>query len=776
VLTLGPQAGTANNVVQATFTGNAGVPIAFTASALSPSDPAQTQISGVVLDNANVPIQGVTMRLYQPYLAQQGNIPQQVGPAVQTGAQGQFVMTAVPVGRFKLMADGGTAQRPGTWPTLEYDVVTVAGRNNTVGMPIYLLPIDTAHQVCVTSTTGGVLTLPQVPGFSLTLQPGSVTFPGGTQSACVSVTPVHLDKVPMVPAFGQQPRFVVTIQPVGAMFSPPAAVTFPNVDSLKPREVTELFSFDHDLNAFVSIGTGTVSDDGQVVKSDPGVGILKAGWHLTGGPVPPGNGENANVSLAESSNSVFVGDTVTLTANGQPLPGTYTNWTAMQDGTPGNDPSNAVMSGCGSGAACTAAAAFPGLWTPQVTFLAQSGRSATSTGRPVEIKLNLKPTGVGFRDDIDIYKDIPGAADAPLITDPVWRDTNTPDQNDPIAYVRNSTVSTILNFKLISNVSRSITGIILQGDAGICKFRIDNVQLSTGDNTMDFVKCYDAGGVARLPNTTNFYNPITINWSYTLNGRAYSLGASTHKLYVTLSAPLNPSQVYLSVLHLATSNGHASTKDQAGENSWELFGTGDGPTNVRGWNDQPFIYYPSEVPFSGCVTNDIGLKADLLFRTGRFRCGAFAILLRGVIAVNGIECDFIQAKSTDHSLFLVKNWAFPVPTQPDPTYQWLFTIPTPPNEMLPKPAGNKYGDLTNVNGTAGQNSLTPSEKVFADHAFIRYPSGSGRYYDPSYGLTYDDPPSFEAKAIDGFLAPVGPDTYLVRKPIMITNIQFSVLH
>ena len=30
---------------------------------------------------------------------------------------------------------------------------------------------------------------------------------------------VNGDKVPMVPGFGQQPRFIVTIQPTGAVFS-----------------------------------------------------------------------------------------------------------------------------------------------------------------------------------------------------------------------------------------------------------------------------------------------------------------------------------------------------------------------------------------------------------------------------------------------------------------------------------------------------------------------------------------------------------------------------
>ena len=34
-----------------------------------------------------------------------------------------------------------------------------------------------------------------------------------------------------------------------------------------------MYSYDHDLAAFVAIGTGTVSEDGLVIRSDPGVGV-----------------------------------------------------------------------------------------------------------------------------------------------------------------------------------------------------------------------------------------------------------------------------------------------------------------------------------------------------------------------------------------------------------------------------------------------------------------------------------------------------------------------
>jgi hypothetical protein len=278
-LALGPNAGNGNNTVEATFPG-AAASVAFTASGRLAGDPAQTTISGVVLDNTSTPIPNSTIRLFQIDQASTNNLPTQIGASVLTDAQGHFTMPGAPVGYFKLMADGSTA---GAFPTLEYDLTTVSGQDNNVGSPIYL-PLLNGSQICVDETHGGTLQLLQYPGFSLSLAAGSATFPGGARSGCVSVSVVHGDKVPMAPGFGQQPRFIVTIQPVGTMFNPPAAMTLPNVDGLKPRAKTEMYSYDHDLGMFVAIGTATVSDDGSLISSDPGTGVLKAGWHCGGDP------------------------------------------------------------------------------------------------------------------------------------------------------------------------------------------------------------------------------------------------------------------------------------------------------------------------------------------------------------------------------------------------------------------------------------------------------------------------------------------------------------
>ncbi|MBI3756537.1 MAG: hypothetical protein HY267_01020 [Deltaproteobacteria bacterium] len=274
VLTLGPDEGFDNNLVEANFPNNPGFAASFTASGKTVGKPEDTTISGVVLDNSNNPIEGVTLHIEGTTLTTQSN------------EQGQFVLQPALVGKVSLVADGSTVPpRDGLpWPKLVYDLVTIAGRDNTIGMPIYLLPIDTARGLLVDETHGGTLTLDELPGFALDIVPGSATFPDGSKRGTVSVTLVHADKVPMVPNFGQQPRFIITIQPPGTHFNPPAVLTMPNVDGFAPGQKTEMYSFDHDLGSFVSIGSATVSEDGTVIKSDLGVGVVKGGWHCGGNP------------------------------------------------------------------------------------------------------------------------------------------------------------------------------------------------------------------------------------------------------------------------------------------------------------------------------------------------------------------------------------------------------------------------------------------------------------------------------------------------------------
>ena len=107
-LTLGLQEGNANNVVTATFPANQSFPATFTASGRAPGSPANTTITGVVLDNSNVAIPGVTLRaiLTNVLTSNVGAVASAV--TAQTDAQGQFSLKPAPVGFVKLIVDGST--------------------------------------------------------------------------------------------------------------------------------------------------------------------------------------------------------------------------------------------------------------------------------------------------------------------------------------------------------------------------------------------------------------------------------------------------------------------------------------------------------------------------------------------------------------------------------------------------------------------------------------------------------------------------------------------
>ncbi len=270
--TLGPWPGNQNNVIEATFPGNTGGKAVFTISAETPGMPENTSLTGIVLDNDDQPVPNATVTI------------EGTGLTTTTNAEGRFELLGVPVGAYKVIVDGSTTTRPGMWPYVAFEVVTIPGRQNGMGMPVYLPQLDegSAAQVGPLDVT---LHMEGVPGATLTIYGGSATCPDGSDQCVVSFSQVRSDRVPMPPPKGS--RFVLawTVQPAGTRFDPPARVCIPVDDpSLTPGTQLDMYSFDHDLEDWVSIGTGTVTDDGRLC-SDPGFGIVKAGWG--GGPPPP---------------------------------------------------------------------------------------------------------------------------------------------------------------------------------------------------------------------------------------------------------------------------------------------------------------------------------------------------------------------------------------------------------------------------------------------------------------------------------------------------------
>jgi PKD repeat protein len=270
--TLGPDAGVNNNVVTASVPGVSNSAAVFTASGKAAGPANQTRILGVVLDNANRPMSNILCRIQNTLLV------------TATDTQGQFVLSNAPVGAVRLIVDAQNRGYPGEWHTLQFDLVTVAGRDNSVDRPIYMLPLDAANSVIAGGAQDVTLRLEGVPGSSLTILAHSLRDPNNQPiTNRIMWTQVNLERVPMAPPLGSQFTLAWTVQPINMRFNPPARVCVPN-KGFPPGQVLEMFGFDHDINAFVSLGQGTVSGDGAQICSNPGFGITKSGW---GGAVPP---------------------------------------------------------------------------------------------------------------------------------------------------------------------------------------------------------------------------------------------------------------------------------------------------------------------------------------------------------------------------------------------------------------------------------------------------------------------------------------------------------
>lgn len=271
----------------------------FSATAFVPADPGQTTVTGVVLDNQDMAIPNVTIRI-------EGTTREAL-----SAADGRFEITEAPVGPIHLIADGSTATVEGEFPSLGYDMVTISGVDNPLPAPIYMVKLDTDNAV-LAGSQDVALELDQFPGFKLEIAKDSVTFPDGSKEGLISVTPVNAGTVPMAPPNGMQPQFIVTIQPTGTLFDPPAKLTLPNVDAHEAGAQVEMYSFDHDLEEFVAIGLGTVSEDGTLVESNPGVGVVKAGWHC--GSQPGGQSCAHNCPVCQDCD----GDCNCVPADGDP--------------------------------------------------------------------------------------------------------------------------------------------------------------------------------------------------------------------------------------------------------------------------------------------------------------------------------------------------------------------------------------------------------------------------------------------------------------------------
>ena len=299
-------------------------------------------------DGSNIPIVGATIRL--------DALPDVFAV---TDENGYFILEDVPAPDFYVYIDGSTAigaPAATQYASLGKPFHSVPGQSTQLfmdGVPfnVYLPPMA-ASDVKPLSTTeetqvgfGEVSQefleqlFPDVDPdvwsqVQVTFNPGSAQDDAGNAATQAMIIPVDPNRLPAPLPPGADPKLVISIQAGGANgfnreadggatnFDVPAPIQFPNLEGLKPGEKSLFWSFDHDAGKWIVIGTGTVSEDGKTIKSDPGVGVLAPGWHFTNpgtptnSPTNPDKPDDCDPDVFTIENAIDLFEQVTKCAAG----------------------------------------------------------------------------------------------------------------------------------------------------------------------------------------------------------------------------------------------------------------------------------------------------------------------------------------------------------------------------------------------------------------------------------------------------------------------------
>ncbi len=310
---LGTLEGLNNQRVEVSVVGIDIPPVSFLATSYIPGKPEDTKFEGRVVDNSGAPLEGVSVYLFKN---------NKKSPIVRTDKSGYFILTNIKdfTGKAHLVVDGTTVKPANSYPRLEYEVYNITGVVNQLDAPAALPKLEPLNSTFIPKDKTIEFKPKKIDGLKMVVLAGSVTFPGKKKSGTINISQVDPYWIPMPLPNGFASSMVVTIQPPDVRFWPPAPITFPNVDKAKPGTILPIFSFDHTKGRYVKVADGKVTADGKYIRSLPGQGIVKGGWHAPG--IPTTNNSNTNIdgggfwgnalNLLKSGWDAFVGDPVSM--------------------------------------------------------------------------------------------------------------------------------------------------------------------------------------------------------------------------------------------------------------------------------------------------------------------------------------------------------------------------------------------------------------------------------------------------------------------------------
>jgi len=235
-----------------------------------------------------------------------------------TAADGSFSLNPCPAGRFFVEVDGRTSSASSfpdgdfypyiakAWEALPGKADNLAaGGTGKVYLPLVhgssFKPVSATTNTVITPPAEVVADHPEMAGVQLDVPANSLFSDDGTRGGSIVIAAVPSSRLPEPLPPGLNHTLDIAILTDGATnFDRPVPVKFPNLPDpvtgvkLKPGEKSALWSFNHDKGTWEIVGPMTVTDDGNFLTTDVGVGVRQPGWHganpgttLQPAPLPP---------------------------------------------------------------------------------------------------------------------------------------------------------------------------------------------------------------------------------------------------------------------------------------------------------------------------------------------------------------------------------------------------------------------------------------------------------------------------------------------------------